>query len=82
MDSMLFIVTAVLMLLLGSVYVAGRERNKRKVLAFKAAATMMADFLAVIAALQELAYKDFPQARQYSFSYFCMGLRSFCSVPI
>ena len=69
MDSMLFIVTAVLMLLLGSVYVAGRERNKRKVLAFKAAATMMAD-------------KDFPQVRQYSFSYFCMGLRSFCSVPI
>ena len=53
MDSMLFIVTAVLMLLLGSVYVAGRERNKRKVLAFKAAATMKADFLAVIAALQE-----------------------------
>lgn len=53
MDTTLLIITAVLMLVLGSIYVAGRERNKRKVLAFKAAATLAADMLAVIAALQE-----------------------------
>lgn len=53
MDTTLLIMTAVLMMVLGSIYVAGRERNKRKVLAFKAAATLAADMLAVIAALQE-----------------------------
>lgn len=53
MDTTLLIITAVLMMVLGSIYVAGRERNKRKVLAFKAAATLAADMLAVIAALQE-----------------------------
>lgn len=53
MDTTLLIMTAVLMMILGSIYVAGRERNKRKVLAFKAAATLEADMLAVIAALQE-----------------------------
>lgn len=53
MDTTLLIMTAVLMMILGSIYVAGRERNKRKVLAFKAAATLAADMLAVIAALQE-----------------------------
>lgn len=52
MDTTLLIITAVLMMVLGSIYVAGRERNKRKVLAFKAAATLAADMLAVIAALQ------------------------------
>lgn len=53
MDTTLLIITAVLMMVLGSIYVAGRERNKRKVLAFKAAATLAADMLAVIVALQE-----------------------------
>ena len=42
MDTTLLIITAVLMMVLGSIYVAGRERNKRKVLAFKAAATLAA----------------------------------------
>lgn len=44
---------AVLMAVLGAVYIKGRERNKRKVLAFKAAATLVADGLAVIAAVHQ-----------------------------
>ncbi len=51
MKMTVLIVAAVMMVLLGTVYIVGRERNKRKVLAFKAAATLVADILAITAAL-------------------------------
>lgn len=53
MDMAVLVFAAVLMAGLGAVYIVGRERNKKKVLAFKAAATLVADVLAVIAAYQE-----------------------------
>ena len=53
MDSAVLIIAAVLMAVLGAVYIKGRERHKKKVLAFKAAATLVADVLAVIAAIHE-----------------------------
>lgn len=49
----LLIIAAILMAVLGVVYVKGRERNKKKVLAFKAAATLVADALAVTAAVHQ-----------------------------
>lgn len=48
-----YFAAALLMGVLGAVYVAGRERNKKKVLAFKAAATLVADAVAVSVALQQ-----------------------------
>lgn len=44
-------IAAILMAIPGTVYVRGRERNKKKVLAFKAAATLVADVLAVAVAV-------------------------------
>lgn len=49
----LLAVAAILMTALGTVYVRGRERNKKKVLAFKAAATLVADVLAVNTAIHQ-----------------------------
>ena len=43
----MLVVALVLMVALSAVYIAGRERNKKKVLAFKALATLVADFLAL-----------------------------------
>lgn len=43
----MLIVALVLMVALSTVYIAGRERNKKKVLVFKALATLVADFLAI-----------------------------------
>lgn len=48
----MLVVAALLMIVLGAVYIAGRERNKKKVLVFKAAATFAADMLAVSYALE------------------------------
>lgn len=53
MEMTVLVLAAVLMGGLGAVYIAGRERNKKKVLAFKAAATLVAGVLAVIAAYQK-----------------------------
>lgn len=55
-DSMIMIVAAVLMAVLGTVYVVGKESNKKKVLAFKAAATLVADGLAILGALQQQTF--------------------------
>lgn len=43
----MLIVALVLMVGLSAVYIAGRDRNKKKVLVFKALATLVADFLAL-----------------------------------
>lgn len=43
----MLVVALVLMVALSAVYIAGRECNKKKVLAFKALATLVADFLAL-----------------------------------
>lgn len=53
MNSWVLAGAAVLMAISGAVYITGRERNKKKVLAFKAAATLVADGLAVIAAVRQ-----------------------------
>lgn len=52
----MLIVAAVLMTVLGMIYIAGRERNKKKVLVFKAMATLVADLLAVANALETGAF--------------------------
>lgn len=46
------IIVLFLMAALSVVYIVGRERNKKKVLVFKALATLAADFLALWAAVQ------------------------------
>lgn len=56
LEKIIMIVAAVLMAVLGTIYVMGREESKkqgkRKVLMFKAAATLVADVLAIMGALQ------------------------------
>lgn len=47
----MLIITLFLMAALSVVYMIGRERNKKKVLVFKALATLVADFMALWAAL-------------------------------
>ncbi len=51
MKMWLLIGAAILIVVSGAVYIKGREYNKRKVLAFKAAATLVADGLAAAAAV-------------------------------
>lgn len=47
----MLVIALVLMVALSTVYIVGRDRNKRKVLIFKALATLVADFLALHYAL-------------------------------
>lgn len=51
-QSILF-TAVILMVVLGAIYIKGRERNKKRVLAFKAAATLVADVLAVVTAIHQ-----------------------------
>lgn len=48
----MLVFAAVCMAVLGAVYILGRERNKRKVLAFKALATLVADIIVIRYALE------------------------------
>lgn len=55
-ELVIIIVAAILMTLLGTIYVVGKKTNKKKVLGFKAAATLVADGLALLGALQQQTF--------------------------